>query len=140
MSVDANNTVPPWAMRADDDLEPWLTNEETIERQVFGDDGRTRADNPVRATTTSGHVGAYIEGSRNVLNISSNTAAEQDPGSFYGWQKHALAFGVEARENMVTVSHHSLTDTRPSGEVLRGGATGRNFVLGNGRILDQISS
>jgi hypothetical protein len=35
MSVDANNTVPPWAMRADDDLEPWLTNEETIERQVL---------------------------------------------------------------------------------------------------------
>lgn len=103
--------------------------------QVYAADGVTRG-----VIHPEDFVGAYIEGSDNVVRLSSMTATEQNAGTHEGNQIHALALGPDAAGNDVALVHHSQSSPKPAQAPLRGTPTGRNRVIAGGRLIDEVTA
>ncbi|WIK82175.1 hypothetical protein [Micrococcus lylae] len=103
--------------------------------QVYAGDGVTRG-----VINPEDFVGAYIEGSGNIVRLGSVTATEQNAGTHEGNQIHALALGPNAAGNDVTLVHHSNSSAKPAQAPLRGTPTGRNRVLAGGRLIDEVTA
>lgn len=103
--------------------------------QVYAADGVTQG-----VINPEDFVGAYIEGSGNIIRLGSVTATEQNAGTHEGNQVHALALGPNATGNDVTLVHHSNSSAKPAQAPLRGAPTGRNRVIAGGRLIDEVTA
>lgn len=130
MQVDANNLIATdtgqWGQMN------WDGN--TIADQKYGRDGTTPG-----TIFPGDFAGAYLDTTNSIFSLNSMVGSEQNPGSYYGWQKHAVEFGPKAKENTLSVAHHSNIPTvRAAGSVINPAYQGGlNRVIGNSRVLDE---